>query len=107
MIDLANVHGKQIAMVVCGEKDDGNDDVVVFTGTADWDGSTLVMKRQLDTSSFQIPSEWLNRIKPVAEDVKTILLGAEYYFLVSVGNLPDGEDLSGYVKTGLKWPRDE
>jgi hypothetical protein len=50
MIDPADIHGSQIAMIVWAEKPDGADDVVVFTGTAHWNGSHLTMLRK--DSSF-------------------------------------------------------
>jgi hypothetical protein len=39
-------------------------------------------------------------------DLKVLLLGADYYFNVSIGPLPDGANVSEYLETGLKWPAD-
>jgi hypothetical protein len=75
MVDLTHVHGKRLAMIAWGRKDDGSDDVAVFTGVASWDGQ---------------PSD------------NAPLLGAEYCLSVGVGDLQEGDNL--YEKTGLQWP---
>ncbi len=59
-----------------------------------------------EESSFQILDEWIDRVKPVDPDLKALLLGADYYFNVSIGPLPDGANVSEYLETGLKWPAD-
>ena len=45
MVNLTDVHERKLAMVAWAEKPDGTDDVVVFTGTAHWDGGHLTMLR--------------------------------------------------------------
>jgi hypothetical protein len=104
MINPKDTHGKRIAMIAWGEKSDGSDDVTVFTGIADWRDGHLTMVREPKESSFQIPDEWLDRLKPVEEKLREILLESEFCFSVSIGNLSDGEYLSTLQKTGLKWP---
>ena len=105
MIDPVQIHGKRLAMIAWGEKkEDGGEDVVVFTGTANWDGEKLIMLREPPHSSFQVPNEWWGRLKPVSEELKEMLLEADFYFSVTVGDLSEGEDVAGYIKTGLKWP---
>jgi hypothetical protein len=99
-----DLHGRRLAIVAWGEKPDGTDDVVVFTGTAQWDGRHLTMRR--DGSSFQIPDEWRDRLKPVDITLRATLLEADYFFSVAIGDLPDGADISHYLQTGLKWPAD-
>jgi hypothetical protein len=56
-------------------------------------------------SSFQVPNEWWDRLKPISDDLKEMLLEADFCFSVTVGNLSESGDVAGYVKTGLKWPR--
>jgi hypothetical protein len=107
MVSPADLHGKRLAMVAWARTPDGRDDVVVFTGVAHWDGRHLTIFREPGPSSFPVADEWLGRIRPVEQDLKTALLGADYFFSVTVAALPEGEDLAGYLKTGLKWPMDE
>jgi hypothetical protein len=102
MIDLATVHGKRMAMMAWGKKEDGTDDVVAFTGIADWDGKRLRLLREKG-EVFEVLADFWDRIRPVNEEVKDILLNAEFCFSVTVGNLGDaGAD--GLLLTGLKWP---
>ena len=104
MIDPAVVHGKRLAMIALAKKADGADDVVVFTGLGDWDGSVPTMRREPSESSFAVPAEWLSRIEVVPADVKATLLGADYQFSVTVGNLE--EDGALYRPIGLRWPNE-
>lgn len=53
-----------------------------------------------------IPSDWLNRLKEVTPDLRDILLDADFSVSVSVGLLPDNEDLSQNESLPL-WPRNE
>ena len=104
VVDPAATHGKRIAMIAWGEHDDGSDDVVVFAGVAQWDGVELSMRRSPDSSSFTIPSDWLPRLQPVPDELKSMMLDAEYYFPVTVDNLGEGEDTSLFQSSGLRWP---
>jgi hypothetical protein len=38
------------------------------------------------------------------EEVREILLGADYFLRLYVGRLPDGSALTEFEHTGLKWP---
>ena len=104
MIDPVQIHGKRLAMIAWGEKEDGSEDVVVFAGIANWDGENLTMLCEPPHSSFQVPNEWWDRLQPVSDDLKEVLLEADFCFSVTVGNLLEGEKVSAYIKTGLKWP---
>jgi hypothetical protein len=104
MVDPAAIHGKRLAMIAWGKSGDGSDDVAVFSGVAEWDGVVLRMRREPESSSFTIPSEWLPRLQPVRDDVRATLLDAEYSFSVTVGNLDNGGDASVFQSTGLRWP---
>jgi len=103
MIDLKETHGKRLGIVAWGKHKDGTDDVAVFTGIAEWDGKDLYLRRE-GGEMFSIPVEWLERPKPVNEEVKEVLLGWEYCISVTVGNVREGEDMEAFKATGLKWP---
>jgi hypothetical protein len=104
MVDLSNVNGRCLAMIAWGKTADGEKDVAVFSGIAVWDGSVLTMRREPETASFAIPAEWYARLRPVEAGLKEMLLGADYCFSVSVGNLDEEDDSSGFRNTGLTWP---
>jgi hypothetical protein len=104
MIDPADVHGRRLAMIAWGEKPDGSREVVVFGGVGQWDGQHLTLVRDPIGSSIPLQDDWLVRLQTVEPDLKGMLLDADYSFSVSVGPLPEGEELGSYMKTGLRWP---
>ena len=58
----------------------------------------------LGNSGARIPleSEWLERAKPVSQELRGIFGEASQCFIpLSVGSLPEGADVSNYVPTGL------
>jgi hypothetical protein len=104
MINPTLIHGKRLAMIAWAKKDDGGDDVTVFTGIASWDGKTMTMRREPIESSLEIEMDWLERIQEVRPDLRDTLLGAEYSFSVSVGDISEADNPSELKQTGLKWP---
>ena len=90
-------------MLAWGKKENGEDDVVVFTGLADWDGRRLKMLREGE-AIFEVPREWWERIRVVDEDLRAIVSGAVYCISVTVGEVEDGRALR---RTGLKWPKSD
>ena len=97
-MNIEEVHGKPFTLWLT----DGGDESVVFSGIAHWDGSNLILDRS-PKPQFAIRSEWNERIKPVPnEEVRKILLGADYFLRLYVGSLPDGSALTEYEHTGLK-----
>ncbi|MGH9533940.1 MAG: hypothetical protein ACRD2E_03680 [Terriglobales bacterium] len=104
-INPAETHGKRIAMVAWSTKPDGSDDVVVFTGICDWDGTRLKVVRQPPESSFVLQDDWLTRLRSVPGDLRDMLLSADYYFDVTIGPLE--ENYRGpLVGLGIKWPHE-
>lgn len=104
-INPVEVHGMRIAMVAWAVKPDGSDDVAVFTGTGDWNGTKLTLVRQPLESSFVLEDDWLPKLCPVPDELRETLLSADYYFSVTVGPLE--ENFSGPLKQlGIVWPND-
>jgi hypothetical protein len=81
------------------------DESVLWTGIAHWDGNHLLMLRKDPDKPFEISNEWHSRIQPTPEASKEDLLGAEFFLRLSVGNIPVGSDEAEFQKTGLKWPK--
>ena len=104
MIELTNVNGKKLALVAWSKDDKGNDDVAVFTGIARWNGKEIFFDRGSTQQGFTFPEDWLERIKTVPQDIKDIVIDSEYYISLSVGDLSNDTDQSGFISTGLKWP---
>ena len=98
-MDFQALNGKRFTVWLTDEKDDS----VVFSGILHWDGHMLLLDRG-KKPSFEIREEWYERIKPVPDSVKEILLDAESFLRLFVGSLPPGEDTSKLQETGLQWP---
>jgi hypothetical protein len=99
-VNLAELNGKPFTLWLT----DSNDESAVFSGTARWDGSTLQVERE-PKPPFEIRPEWHGRIQVVTnEEARKILLGADYFLRLYVGDVPQGATAGEYARTGLKWP---
>jgi hypothetical protein len=99
-MNTADLDGKSFALWLTDEADES----VVFSGTARWDGSTLLLERA-QKPPFEIRSEWHERIQLITdEETRRILLGADYFLRLQVGNLAQEAPTGEYEPTGLKWP---
>jgi hypothetical protein len=103
MINLKTINGKKLVLIGWAKDETGKDDVSAFTGTAKWDGKQLVLDRGNENSNFIIPNDWLDRLTIVNDDVKEVLMNADYSISFSIDDLPKGSS-SEYIKTNLKWP---
>jgi hypothetical protein len=84
---------------------DNNDESAVFSGTARWNGSTLQLERK-PNPPFEIHPEWHERIQAVTnKEARKILLGADYFLRLYVGDVPKEATPGEYALTGLKWPK--
>ena len=99
----SEINGSVLAMIAWGVDANGADEAVVYSGTAEWTGRDLVLQRD-DQASMVVLPEWYERIQPVSEDLRETLLGADYWFSVAIGPLPEGANTAEYGRTGLKWP---
>ena len=104
MKNIKNIDGKKLALVLFGQDEEGNDDVAVFTGTARLNESVVTFERP-DIEPLELKDDWIDRIKPVSSDMKETLLDADYMVPLSIGKLSQEDDWSGFVETGLKWPK--
>jgi len=89
-----------MALVLTDERDES----AVFTGTAHWDGNHLFMLCKDPDEPFEIRAEWYSKIQSTPEASKKDLLDAEFFFWLSVGDVPACSDEAEFQKTGLKWP---
>jgi hypothetical protein len=95
--EVSALSGKAFCLWLTDEKDES----AVFGGRLQWNGTQLQVERN-NGVPFEIREEWIERIRPVENDVvRNILLGADYYLRLAVGPKPEGE---GFVTTGLRWP---
>jgi hypothetical protein len=98
-VNLEDVNGKKFALWL--HKDAGES--AVFSGTIQYDGHSVQLVRENETS-VGIREEWYERIKPVPEPVRDILMGADFFLLLFISDLPSDADESGFESLGLRWP---
>ena len=68
---------------------DKNSESAVFSGAIRWDGSALRLVRD-PKPAFEIQPKWYERIQAVTNDeVRRILLGADYFLRLNVGDVPE------------------
>jgi hypothetical protein len=82
---------------------DEDDESCIYSGTARWDGSTLLLERGAKPR-FEIRAEWYGRIQAVmGEEARKILLGADYFLHLRLGDVPALAGPDDFEHTGLKW----
>ena len=92
---------KSLAIILWSEKD-GVEEASAHTGTLRRAGVSYEFHRGENSPTFMLEHEWIARIKPVTEDLKETLMGADYMLSLTVGPIPDNVDLSELVPTGLR-----
>lgn len=103
-MELRDFDGRAFALLLMGTTPDGEDDWVVFSGTAQVDHDGLRVDRGSEAPAFHVAPHLVPRIRPTTPEQREILLGAEFVLPLTVGALPDDADPNEYVATGLKWP---
>ena len=84
------------------QENDEEDGIVLF-GHADYDKNQLIIKRS-DEPPFPIPEHTLDRIKPVTDDLRSILKDADFWITLYVVPKPENASPDEYVSTGFTWP---
>lgn len=85
-MELSDLIGMQLSVLIMGEMDDEEDDWPVLTGIVEQHGDGIVLTRP--DCAFALRPEWLDRIRPVDPRVSGVLLGADYVLPIRVGDLP-------------------
>jgi|SRR5215469_12653435 len=86
-----DIVGKRLALILWDKDRSGEDEVWVHAGTVQASGSGLVLDRGKARPQVKLLSEWLPRIKPVNDETRTTLLGAELCLSLTVGPIPEGQ----------------
>jgi hypothetical protein len=96
-----DILGKSLALITWGKDRNGEDEVWVHAGTVQASGSGLVLDRGKDAPQVKLLSQWLPRIEPVSDELRTTLLGAELCLSLTIGPIPEGADPSEFEDIGL------
>jgi hypothetical protein len=103
-MNLHELNGKGIALVLMRKDEVGDDDWAVMEGRAVVRGEELYLERAAGQPLFPVPSDAIERIRPVDEDLKDILLGAELCIPLTVGTADEDVDPDTLVELGYVWP---
>jgi len=100
-MDLVEIEGKRVAMIIWNSEKE--DDVHVYLGE--------LQNRNGEYAFFNMEKGWqisldegqLSRIQLVTDDLKEMLLNADFALSMSISNLPETDGTAGYKKTGISW----
>lgn len=100
MISITDLKNKKLTLVIWNAEKE--DDVRVFRGEMIEGRDGLYFINELLNWNLHLDEDKISRIKEIPDDVKEMLLNADYCINLSLGKLPD-EPLDEYIKTGMKW----
>ncbi len=100
MIEDNAILGKRISLLIWNTEKEN--DVRVFAGEIIRPSAEYYFVNHGEGWKVTLTSEMLGRLKEVPENLKTVMLNADFAFSVSMGSLPE-EGNEGFDKTGIKW----
>ena len=103
-MNIDQVIGKSVCLLLMSKDDSGEDDWAVLLGEITVKNGSLLFQNSDTPTPFALPDDTLARIQVPTEDIRRIVLDADYYLPLSVGPTPEGPEGESYIKTGLKWP---
>ncbi len=95
--------GKILAIILWGECD-GEEEASCHTGTLRKSGARYEFYRGEGSPAFNLEPQWLERIKPVPDDLKETLLSADVSLSLTVELIPEDMDVTEMVFTALRIP---
>ena len=90
MIDIKDIEGKRFAILLTDYTNSEDGECYVIGGVAKIKDGILYVDRKTEID-FPIPPTTYSRIKIVGDDVREVLLDAEYFTMLSVGPAPESE----------------
>ena len=100
MIDCNLIHGKSISLVIWNSE--VKNDVRIYKGEIIQKENTFYFINQNEQWQVTLTYDMLGRLKEVPENLKDMLLSADFSLSLSIGGLPDNSN-EGFEPTGLKW----
>ena len=99
-MNLAELKGRNIALIVWNTEKE--DDVHVYLGKLQEDKEERYFVNEEKGWTVLLNEKQLGRLKPVSDDLKKMLLNADYAISLSMGDLPQPNS-QDYKATGMKW----
>ena len=78
IMDLNTIHKKPFALAVITKSEEGKEELEVFPGTAEWDGSQVHFHPSSGDPAFLLPEDYYNQIEKVKDEFRSIMKEAEY-----------------------------
>ena len=104
-VDLNRIQNSPFAIVVWYIQEGKDDEAKVYNCLATWNSMTEsvdVYRPESDKPALVLNGEQLDRINVVTEDMKSLLLNADYGISLTMSNIPNN-DTEVLDWTGLKW----
>jgi hypothetical protein len=98
MMDITNLEGKIVALIISNTEKEN--DVKVAIGNISKENQKVFFVNREKNWRIYLDPEQLQRTMPVTDDIKEILLGADFFIPMSVSALPHDAD-QVFIKTGL------
>lgn len=104
-IDLNKIYKSPFAILVWYKQENKEDEVKVYSGFATWKAdseSVEIYRDGTDKPALILSGEQLNRINIVTDNMKDMLLNADYGISLTMTNLSTN-DTDTLNLTGFKW----
>jgi hypothetical protein len=101
-MEVKETEGKDIALVV--ENIEKENDVCVYLGRMINEKDEFFFINEAQSWRVSLNTDHIKRLKLVPDQLKSILLNADYFFTMTIATLPDLSH-EGFSDTSLKWPR--
>ncbi len=103
-MNIAEIVGRSIALLLSGENTEGKPEYAVFRGLVEEADGKLQINLGEGRGALPLSPDYLERIRPVKEELREILLGADLLLSLSVGPLPEDAAPGEFQPLGLRWP---
>lgn len=104
-MDLLDLIGMQLSLLIIGDSDDEEEAWPVLTGIVQQKGDALILERP--EGAFLLRVEWLERVRPVDPRVRGVLLGADYVLPIRPDDLPASATPKQLHELGLRARRQD
>ncbi len=100
-MNLAEIEDKRVAMIVWNTEKE--DDVRVYLGKLENVNGEYAFINEEKGWKVSLENEQLSHLHPVTEDLREMLLNADYALSMSMSSLPETYDTNNYKQTGINW----
>lgn len=103
-MDIEEVDGRSLALLLVQESDGDIENTCVVTGTARWDGERLSVEMGDGGSPLAVPEPRFDRIRRVPAELRDELDGADLFLMLYVSPIPEDSDRPARPALAVHWP---